>query len=279
MEPLEEGSKVRKRDNSESGDFVIVKQSNNSTPGAQDSDTSFEDLQENIEVKKAREDMDTDGNDPVELESMVIVNDINDEEKSVKIKDTADTTVDDNVKVEEEKEEKTNNITCQDNVRQVLYDIEAQIEKLRDAVTKLSGDQSSLVEVLDSVHQGLPGTDLSEIEREEIGLELTRLRSRAEDVKCELVTRRTEQQLEARKVMEGEMVKLIRTVEEDPEADSSERLCRSYLAACSGGAVTGSAVNTKFERIVLDCNVEDQKAVRQRLNELLQNILVLKQGT
>ena len=189
MEPLEEGSKVRKRDNSESGDFVIVKQSNNSTTGAQDSDTSFEDLQENIEVQKAREDMDTDGNDPVELESMVIVNDINDGEKSVKIKDTADTTVDDNVKVEEEEEEKTNNITCQDNVRQVLYDIEAQIEKLRDAVTKLSGDQSSLVEVLDSVHQGLPGTDLSEIEREEIGLELTRLRGRAEDVKCELVTR------------------------------------------------------------------------------------------
>ena len=189
MEPLEEGSKVRKRDNSESGDFVIVKQSNNSTPGAQDSDTSFEDLQENIEVKKAREDMDTDGNDPVELESMVIVNDINDDEKSVKIKDTADTrtTVDNNVEVEAE--EKTNNISCQDNVRQVLYDIEAQIEKLRDAVTKLSGDQSSLVEVLDSVHQGLPGTDLSEIEREEIGLELTRLRGRAEDVKCELVTR------------------------------------------------------------------------------------------
>ena len=189
MEPLEEGSKVRKRDNSESGDFVIVKQSNNSTTGAQDSDTSFEDLQENIEVKKAREDMDTDGNDPVELESMVIVNAINDDDKSVKIKGTTDTgtTVDNNVGVEEE--EKTNNITCQDNVRQVLYDIEAQIEKLRDAVTKLSGDKSSLGEVLDSVHQGLPGTDLSEIEREEIGLELARLRGRAEDVKCELVTR------------------------------------------------------------------------------------------
>ena len=189
MEPLEEGSKVRKRDNSESGDFVIVKQSNNSTTGAQDSDTSFEDLQENIEVKKAREDMDTDGNDPVELESMVIVNAINDDDKSVKIKGTTDTgtTVDNNVGVEEE--EKTNNITCQDNVRQVLYDIEAQIEKLRDAVTKLSGDKSSLGEVLDSVHQGLPGTELSEIEREEIGLELARLRGRAEDVKCELVTR------------------------------------------------------------------------------------------
>ena len=211
MEPLEEGSKVRKRDNSESGDFVIVKQSNNSTTGAQDSDTSFEDLQENIEDKITREDIDTDGGDPVEFESMVIVNDINDDEKSDKIKDTADvetvvennvegvkeeeektnteTELENNVEGVEEEEEKTNEITCHDNVRQVLYDIEAQIEKLREAVTKLSGDKSSLVEVLDSVHQGLPGTDLSEIEREEIGLELARLRGRAEDVKCELVTR------------------------------------------------------------------------------------------
>ena len=211
MEPLEEGSKVRKRDNSESGDFVIVKQSNNSTTGAQDSDTSFEDLQENIEDKITREDVETDGGDPVELESMVIVNDINDDEKSDKIKDTADvetvvennvegvkeeeektnteTELENNVEGVEEEEEKTNEITCHDNVRQVLYDIEAQIEKLREAVTKLSGDKSSLVEVLDSVHQGLPGTDLSEIEREEIGLELARLRGRAEDVKCELVTR------------------------------------------------------------------------------------------
>ena len=85
--------------------------------------------------------------------------------------------------------------------------------------------------------------------------------------------------MEARKVMEGEVVKLIRTVEEDPEAEASEKLCRSYLAACSGGALTGSPVNTKFERIVLDCNVEDQKAVRLRLNEILQNLLVLKQDT
>ena len=73
----------------------------------------------------------------------------------------------------------------------MLDDIEAQIEKLRDAVTKLSGDKRSLMEVLDSVSQGLPGpgTELSEVEREEIGLEVRRLRARAEDVRCDLVTR------------------------------------------------------------------------------------------
>lgn len=170
--------------------------------------------------------------------------------------------------------------------------------QFREAVTKLSGDKSSLVEVLESVQQSLPGTDLSDIEKEEIGLEVARLRDRAEDVRCELVTRcassddppyisddranifrRTEQQKEARKEIDREVMKLIRIVEEDPEASQSELLCRSYLAACSGGVITESPVNTKFERIVLDCNVEDQKAVRVRLNDILQNILVLKQDT
>ena len=185
MEPVEEGSKVRKRDNSESGDFVIVKQSDNSTTGAQDSDTSFEELAENTEDKVISKDTDT--NDPVELESMVIVNDIKDDDKSLQIPESkADNDNNDAIGDEEEKEE---NKSCHDNVRQVLDDIEAQIEKLREAVTKLSGDKRSLVEVLDSVHQGLPGTELSDLEKEEIGLEVTRLRGRAEDVRCELVTR------------------------------------------------------------------------------------------
>ena len=185
MEPLEEGSKVRKRDNSESGDFVIVKQSDNSATGAQDSDTSFEELPENFEDKVIRKDTDT--SDPAELESMVIVNDIKDNDKSLTIQES--NSDNDNKDAIGDAKELEANISCHDNVRQVLDDIEAQIEKLREAVTKLSVDKRSLVEVLDSVHQGLPGTELSDLEREEIGLEVTRLRGRAEDVRCELVTR------------------------------------------------------------------------------------------
>ena len=158
-----------------------MKQSNNSTSGAQDSDTSFEDLQENVEedvvAREAADDGDLD-----ELNSMVIVNDTSNVEKCPEVKPTV-------VNNDEDDKEKEADISCHDNVRQVLDDIEAQIEKLREAVTKLSRDKSSLMEVLESVHQGLPGTDLSDLEREEIGLEVTRLRGRAEDVRCELVTR------------------------------------------------------------------------------------------
>ena len=181
---MEEGSKVRKRDNSESGDFVIVKQGDNSTTEAQDSDTSFEELH----VDKATRE-DTVNSDPVEPESMVIVNDVDIDEKSVTNPESNSKA--DNNEASGNEEEDEVNLSCHDNVRQVLDDIEAQIEKLREAVTKLSGDKLSLMEVLDSVSQGLPGpgTELSEVEREEIGLEVRRLRARAEDVRCDLVTR------------------------------------------------------------------------------------------
>ena len=172
------------RDNSESGDFVIVKQGDSSTTEAQDSDTSFEELH----VDKATRE-DTVNSDPVEPESMVIVNDVDIDEKSVTNPESNSKA--DNNEASGNEEEDEVNLSCHDNVRQVLDDIEAQIEKLREAVTKLSGDKLSLMEVLDSVSQGLPGpgTELSEVEREEIGLEVRRLRARAEDVRCDLVTR------------------------------------------------------------------------------------------
>ena len=173
--------------------------------------------------------------------------------------------------------------TCHDNVRQVLDDVEAQIERFREAVTKLSEDKMNLFDVLESIKHSLPGTDLTEVEREEINFEVSRLRGRAEDAVCEVVSRRTAGQEEARKVLDMEVAKLVKMVEQDPDSGDSERVCRSYLAACDGGdAEAGAgarvAVCHKFERLVLDCSVQDQKCVRLRLRDILQSILVLRQS-
>ena len=175
------------------------------------------------------------------------------------------------------------NDTCHDNVRQVLDDVEAQIERFREAVTKLSEDKMNLFDVLESIKHSLPGTDLTEVEKEEINFEVSRLRSRAEDAVCEVVSRRTAGQEEARKVLDMEVAKLVKMVEQDPDSGDSERVCRSYLAACDGGdAEAGAgarvAVCHKFERLVLDCSVQDQKCVRLRLRDILQSILVLRQS-
>ena len=142
MELQEVGSKVRKKDNSESGDFVIVKKSSNSTT-AQDSDTSFEELQQNVEDKADKERTETESSDP--FESMVIVNNAIDKDGlDISREKTADLvalrtaiSVDlspDTIIVEQKENhmiEGEADISCHDNVRQVLDDIEAQIERMR----------------------------------------------------------------------------------------------------------------------------------------------------
>ena len=67
------------------------------------------------------------------------------------------------------------NESCNENIRQVLDDVEAQIERMREQVAKIVTDKDNLTEVLDSINQSLANTELSDVEREEIGLEVSRL--------------------------------------------------------------------------------------------------------
>merc|ERR1719342_1041884 len=66
--------------------------------------------------------------------------------------------------------------SCNDNIRQVLDDVEAQIETLRERVAKIAQDKLGVVDVLDGINQSLIVTNLSELEKEEISLEVSRLK-------------------------------------------------------------------------------------------------------
>jgi len=165
-----------------------------------------------------------------------------------------------------------------DNIRQVLDDVEAQIERLREKVAKICQEKLSVVELLDGINQSLIVTDLSELEKEEIGLEVSRLKERVEDVNIDLKIRKTQSQIDAWRIMEMEMNKLVRTVEQqDNNTTDAEQLCRSWLAAC-GHQSSDVPVCHRFEKLVLDCSIKDQKIVRNRLENILQNILVIKQS-
>jgi len=167
---------------------------------------------------------------------------------------------------------------CNDNIRQVLDDVEAQIETLRERVAKIAQDKLSVVDVLDGINQSLIVTNLSELEKEEIGLEVSRLKERVEDVNCDLKIRKTSSQIEAWRIMELELNKLVSTVEQQESSTTdAEQLCRSWLAAC-GHQSSNVPVCHRFEKLVLDCSVKDQKIVRNRLEEILQNIVAIKQG-
>ena len=170
---------------------------------------------------------------------------------------------------------------CNDSVRQVLDDVEAQIETLREAVTRLAQDKRALLEVLEGIDQSLPGTPLSEVEREEVELEVDRLRGRAEEVSCALETRRTETQRQSLEAVEAKICQLVRQVQTEAEgAAGSSSTCRGYLAACGGAESGQGPAQTchKFEALVLGCAVEDQKMIRRRLSDLLNQIEILAEN-
>ena len=165
---------------------------------------------------------------------------------------------------------------CNDSVRQVLDDVEAQIETLRDAVARLGRDKQALLEVLEGIGQSLPGTPLSEVEREEVELEVGRLTGRVEEVRCDLQTRRTDTQRQSLEAVEAKISQLVGLVQTETDGVLSSRTCRGYLAACGG--TESSLTCHKFEALLLGCAVEDQKTVRRRLEDLLNQIEILAEN-
>jgi len=166
-----------------------------------------------------------------------------------------------------------------DSIREVLDDVEAQIDKVREAVLKLSMERDGLVDLLESISGSLNTTTLSDLHKEEVILEVERLRSRAEDVVCKVKTRRTESQVEALKGVEVEMTRLVQTVEREGGGEEGEFMCKGFLAACGGEVVGKIQSCEKFEKMVLGCALEDQKWVRRRLLEMLSHIAEVKKAT
>ena len=108
-----------------------------------------------------------------------------------------------------------NDDSCNDNIRNVLDDVENQIEMLKEAVMKIVQDKASVTSLLESIGHNLPDTpELSTVEREELSLEVERLKSRLEDLKCEVVTRRSDSQVEAKNKVDEELLKLVKLVEQ-----------------------------------------------------------------
>ena len=108
-----------------------------------------------------------------------------------------------------------NDDSCNDNIRHVLDDVENQIEMLKEAVMKIVQDKASVTSLLESIGHNLPDTpELSTVEREELSLEVERLKSRLEDLQCDVVTRRSDSQVEAKKKVDEELLKLVKLVEQ-----------------------------------------------------------------
>ena len=163
------------------------------------------------------------------------------------------------------------------SVRELLDGIEARVEALRLAAEELRREQEELLGSLDEVggSTGAGGQlqHLGEVDREEVNLEVARLVARVKAVKVEVAMVRSEGQEDALKGVEDKISELVGKLQSGGEVQSAQAECKALLAACSEGEVGGA--NQKFEQLVLGCSAKDQKEVKGRLEDLLEQITAL----
>ena len=75
--------------------------------------------------------------------------------------------------------------------------------------------------------------------------------------------------------MEDKISDLVAKVQSGDEVQSALAECKALLAACSEGEIVGGGANQKFEQLVLGCSARDQKEVKGRLENLLEQISAL----
>jgi len=163
------------------------------------------------------------------------------------------------------------------SVRELLDGIEARVEALRLAAEDLRKEKEELLGSLDEVggSTGAGGQlqHLGEVDREEVNLEVARLAARVKAVRVEVAMVRSEGQEDALKGVEDKISNLVAKLQSGGEVESAQAECRALLAACSEGEVGGA--NQKFEQLVLGCSAKDQKEVKGRLEDLLEQITAL----
>ncbi|XP_022660670.1 BAG family molecular chaperone regulator 2-like [Varroa jacobsoni] len=155
---------------------------------------------------------------------------------------------------------------------ELLDSIERRVEIMRSAVQALEVEKDTLVEVLQNFSDSPELQMLSESEQEDLLFRRSGLLKRATTVDVTLLTPRTEQQVEALRVVTEVVDKLLTSFHDD----TTRELCEMYLNACLSEA-TGP-IDHKFQSKIIECAVDDQKKIRKKLQNILTQINALQAG-
>lgn len=151
------------------------------------------------------------------------------------------------------------------NVLEILDDVERKVEEFRAAALRLAEDKKELeksVSFVESLMRDMP--EMSEVDAEEVTANASRLRGRIDSVRCEVLVVRDDVQAEAADKMKQKMAELISAIETETEG-ATEKL-QLYINCCSRDE--GQARDCSFERLLLSCTSDDQKAVKSRLMQM-----------
>ena len=99
---------------------------------------------------------------------------------------------------------------------------------------------------------------------------LCRLHTRLNSVSVRLVTQRNESQTKAVEQVNQKLDDLVAMIEFG--SDDAPKIAESYLNACSNG------IGSKFEALLLSCTSDDQKAAKERIKTIIDNMNAIKDG-
>lgn len=140
------------------------------------------------------------------------------------------------------------------------------MEKLREDAVKLEAEKKVLLSMLQDV-QDKNNRNMPEVEVEEIEAMAERLVCRCLTVDIGIITPRTEEQETAL----NKVNKLMHEIEQQFNLDIQKTLHRAkaYLNACLSEPV-GAHIDHRFQGMIIECNIDDQKKIRKRLECLVE---------
>lgn len=147
-----------------------------------------------------------------------------------------------------------------------LDEIGKRVEKLREDAVKLEAEKKVLLSMLQDV-QDKNSRNMPEVEVEEIEAMTERLICRCLTVDIGIITPRTEEQETAL----NKVNKLMHEIEHQFNLDIQKTLHRAkaYLNACLSEPV-GAHIDHRFQGMIIECNIDDQKKIRKRLELLVE---------
>jgi hypothetical protein len=159
-----------------------------------------------------------------------------------------------------------------DNVQEVMDGVEKEIETLRSNAIKMVRDRQNLEAILADIVDPANAVDLSEVDKEEIEASVIRLKRRLATVSIDIGTSRDQSQEDALKRVDEKIHDLVTMIECNSQEAFS--VAESYRNSCSNG--TGSNCS-RFEAILLSCTSFDQKVVKERIEDIVKQLNIIKE--
>lgn len=154
---------------------------------------------------------------------------------------------------------------------ELVDEAEQQIEGLRKRAESLISDREHMVRTLRTISELGHDLNIGDTDRAEMLANVSRLQKRLGTVNVEVTTIRDEAQEKALQTVDREIATLIDIVQCDFK--KGQMLLQRYINSCSEG---NGHQDTRFEKLVLACCLEDQKTIEKRLRVLQERTAALE---